>query len=172
MLRLAIVLAALLVQGVVAVAAAAPLDFAGTWRGTVQHHDPGIEAPQGEVVLVVTPSSDRFSLRWTVPGGRTVESSFAPTKQPGVYRAEEGGMFSMFGRRSVGNPLADGQLLWAREAGDALYVYTLTIDRTGRYGIDRLEFLRRGDALGVTLTRQSTGHEPRSMVANLQRVGS
>jgi hypothetical protein len=172
MFRLGLVLAALQLAGAAEVSAAALDDLAGSWRGVVERHDPGMEPPPGDVVLVVRPGSGRFALSWTVPGKGIAETTFAADDTPGVYSVVTSGLFAMFGRRGGGNPLADGQLLWARTDEAGLYVYSLTIDRTGRYRLDRLSCHPQGQTVQMTLVRRSTGEPERTMVANLQRAGS
>jgi hypothetical protein len=116
-------------------AEAALQDFFGTYTGYGFAQDesgPFINTPRDFELTIAPLAPDGFQITWTTikrkgtsPNDLAAEmsrssASFLPAGGPGLYHA-------------AGNadPLAGGALMWARLAGDILYVYRAVVDPDG-----------------------------------------
>lgn len=126
-------------------------DFFGTWRGVELNVDGAERAPKltpADLDMAITAESGGFRIRALALGrepdgsvvARPMDATFAPTETPGVFAFQPGTgglLSSLFADPAVGNPLEGDTLLWARLEGDTLHVYSLAIDPSGGYALER-----------------------------------
>lgn len=116
-------------------AEAALQDFFGQYKGYGFAQDdsgPFINTPRDFELTIAPVAPDGFEIVWSTikrkgssPNDLEAEmsrtsASFRPTNQPGLYHAA-----------GNGDPLAGGALMWARLAGDLLYVYRMVVSQDG-----------------------------------------
>ena len=133
----------------------------GEWRGVEVSVGGAEEAPKlspADLDTAITEENGGFhisvlTLAREADGSvvpRPMDATFAPTETPGVFAFEPGAgglLSSLFADPAVGNPLEGDTLLWARVAGDTLYVYSLAIDPKGGYALQQSTGKVTGDGM-------------------------
>jgi len=153
----------------------------GSWRGATVEAE-GIQGVQpGDLDLSIAADGAGFRMRWIaleeVDGRvarRTIDVAFEPTGKPGVfaYREEPGSLFArLFASPATGNPLEGETLLWARVEGPQLVVYSLILNPTGGFDLDRYEHARDHDALTLSHSRRTEDGEIMTIRGRLEPAG-
>ncbi len=116
-------------------AEAALQDFFGQYKGYGFAQDdsgPFINTPRDFELTIAPLEPGGFEIAWTTikrkgssPNNLQAEmsrssASFLPTNKPGLYHAV-----------GTGDPLGGGAMMWARLAGDLLYVYRMVVSPDG-----------------------------------------
>jgi hypothetical protein len=139
-------------------------DLSGSWA----------EAAAGPPTMAWAKADDGFSVSWTPPGAAATTVQFSSAGRPGVYAGnanqDRSMMDSMFGENAPVNPLAGGALYWARVTDDGVYVYSLVIDDSGLFQIDRYACRPDGGALDVSLQRRTGKGADEPVEKHLVRV--
>ena len=169
-------IAALLLACLVAGPALAdPLDpLVGSWRAVaVTPAGPGEPPAAPDLTLRLNREGGGFRLQWRVPGTGPLEVTFAPTDRPGVYGAEpgRGSLFGMFAAPAAGDPLKGERLVWARIEGAALVVYSLALEPSGDFALDRSSHLPEAEGIALAFSRLGQGGLRLAFEARLQREG-
>lgn len=118
--------------------------------------------------VVIAPADEGFSVTWT-----SVIRQGGDPSNPSVRRKTSTRRFVETGRkglyRAVGSrdPLAGGELAWARVKGTSLIVYLMVIDAKGAYQIQRYERTLSGLGMELTFTRIKDGEEVRTVKGRL-----
>ena len=149
--------------------------FYGLFRGggvAESTDDPRFRTAMRDSQVEIRPAeSGGFRIAWstTAPRGnpnqptaktKTTEFTFRPTPKPGVFEAAP-----------QGNPMAGGDLVWARLQRQTLTVYALTTTEDGRYEMQRWDRTLQGIGMDMTYTRISDGAATRSVKARLTKEG-
>ncbi len=125
-----------------------------------------------ETQVEIRPAADGgFTVAWstTAPRGnpnqptqktKTTEAAFRPTARPGVYESAK-----------PANPLAGGDLMWARLQRQTLTVYALTTTADGRYEMQKWDRTLQGTGMAMVYTRISDGEPTRTVKARLTKEG-
>jgi hypothetical protein len=117
--------------------------------------------------VLTAPADNGFALTWTSvirEGGdpkspnvrrKTTTRTFVPTGN-GTWRAKENG-----------DPLAGGEVSWARISRTTLTVYAMTVDATGSYEVQRYDRTLSGTGMDLTFTRLKDGERTRRVKGKL-----
>lgn len=112
------------------------------------------------------PEGKNFRVRWTSvirSGGgakpdarrKTATRVFEPTGRAGVYRG------------AAADPLAGGEIAWARLAGNTLTVYLLVVRADGRYEIQKYDRTLMDTGMKLEFTRLRDGAPVRRVTGRL-----
>jgi hypothetical protein len=149
--------------------------FFGTFNGTGFAEGPdkdyfGVTIRDLDINIAAAP--DGFVATWTtvVRGGgdpknprarkRTTTAAFKAGAKPGQYMGTESG-----------DPFAGKPAVWARIAGQTLYVYELNILDDGRYDIQTYARTLSGGGMELLYTRLLDGEAQRSVKGKLAKIG-
>ncbi len=180
-------IAALVIAALVALSAPAEAQkrtlsishFFGTFSGggVAENEDSlyfAVTARDFDVVIGPAATSGRggFKVAWTsvIRGGgdvgkprvrkKSTTRTFIAGARPGLFTAT-----------SSGDPLAGGEMAWARIKDNALMVYLMVIDDDGAYQIQRYERKLSGTGMELTFTRLKDGEKIRTVTGRLIKTG-
>lgn len=119
----------------------------------------------------IQPAGAGFSVSWTsvIRGGgapgkpetrrKTSVRTFKPSGRPGIWKADESK-----------DPLAGGELSWARIAGNTMTVYLMVIRDNGAYELQQYARTILPSGMEMVFTRQRDGEKVRSVKGRLVKV--
>lgn len=149
--------------------------FYGLFRGSgiaESEDNPQFRTAMRETQVEIRPAdAGGFSVAWstTAPRGnpnqptqktKTTQAVFKPTARAGVFEAA-----------TPANPIAGGDLMWARLQRQTLTVYAMTTTDDGRYEMQKWERTLQGTGMLMVYTRVSDGEATRSVKARLTKEG-
>ncbi len=121
--------------------------------------------------VVIRPAGTGFKVAWTSVirrGGdpsnptikrRSTSRVFAPTKRPGIYRANDSG-----------DAVSGQEMSWARIKGQSLIVYQMVIGGDGAYQLQRYVRTLSGLGMQLTFTRIKDGERVRTVKGRLVKT--
>ena len=122
--------------------------------------------------VTIAPAGDGFSVAWTTLRRKgpdqpkeyvkraSREMTFLPTGQPDIFRPV-----------AQGDPLAAGEVSWARIEGRTLFVYVMTVSERGIYEIQTYARTLGARNLKLVFTRVRDGERVRKVTGKLRRIG-
>jgi len=122
--------------------------------------------------VVIGPADGGFKVDWTsvIRGGGEVGKPRVRKKSTSrIFVA--GARPGLFTATSSGDPLAGGEMAWARIKDNALMVYLMVIDDDGAYQIQRYERKLSGTGMELTFTRLKDGEKIRTVTGGLIKTG-
>jgi hypothetical protein len=149
--------------------------FFGVFKGSgiaESEDNPQFRTSMRETQVEIRPAdAGGFSIAWstTAPRGnpnqptqktKTTEAVFKPSTKPGVFEAVK-----------PGNPVAGGDLMWARLQRQTLTVYAMTTTEDGRYEMQKWDRTLQGTGMLMTYSRVSDGQPTRTVKARLTKEG-
>jgi len=172
MLRLLPLLAALVIAAPYPAAAQnlSIAAFYGTFQGNgvAENEDSAYFAMTPRDFDVVTaPVENGFTITWT-----SVIREGGDPKAPNVRRKSTTRTFAATGAgiwraKENGDPLAGGEVSWARIARNTLTIYAMTVDKGGTYEVQRYDRTLSGTGMDLTFTRLKDGERARRVKGKL-----
>jgi hypothetical protein len=157
-------------QGTVSVKA-----YYGTWQGS------GVSSNSDSLYFAVTPrdldvaihaEGAGFSVAWT-----TVTHQGGNPQRPNTKRKQDKLVFVPTDRPNVWRTVSEPDLLsgtpyaWARTEGTSLIVYVFTVDRFGRYEMQRYQRTISGGGMALVYTYMRDGERARTVKGQLVKIG-
>jgi hypothetical protein len=144
--------------------------FYGTFQGNgvAENEDSAYFAMTPRDFDVVTaPTPDGFTITWT-----SVIREGGDPKAPNVRRKSTTRTFAATGTgiwkaKENGDPVAGGEVSWARISRNTLTIYAMTVGPDGLYEVQRYDRTLSGTGMDLTFTRLRDGERARRVKGKL-----